>query len=172
MDMTSNSQSLLREALVPCHDAGIPIAASAGNRQEGGSRPLAIPANWKFVMAVGAVNQRYDRWPNSAHGLKLNIFAPGAGITSLSGSSDWGYQVLSGTSQASPHVAAVMAIIVGNEGYQKLKTGQDVYDRIIANKIDEVTVDSDMNDRGTPRYLLQTGINNPKRGINPYAGIP
>lgn len=67
------------------------------------------------------------------------------------------YDYASGTSMATPHVAGVMAIIMGYEGHSKL-SAQDVYDRLNANAIPVVNLDEELLRAGLTTNLLQTGI--------------
>lgn len=161
-------------AVKACTDAGIPIAAAAGNK---GEEQFWLPARWKNVMSVGAVNMSYIRYQGgitgeSAHSAKLNIFAPGVGVEGLGNWSDSAFEVYTGTSQATAHVSGVMATIMGYEGFKKLAKVSDVYDRITLNQIEAVFADADMVKRGTPVHLLQSGYGNPKRDPrHPYYGF-
>ena len=76
---------------------------------------------------------------------------------------------------ASPHVAGVMAIIIGYEG-SKINGGpaSKVYDRLKANMLTGITTGFPQNpsDVRTQNNFLQTGINAKKNPNDPYAGIP
>lgn len=86
------------------HD--VVVVAASGN--EGAATP-SYPANYASVIAVGAT----DVWDVPAdfsnHGWGLEVVAPGVDILSTITGSDYGFK--SGTSMASPHAAAVAALI-------------------------------------------------------------
>jgi subtilisin family serine protease len=134
------------------------------------------------VFSVGAVDMLYNRWNSwgggSNYGRKLNIWAPGKEIHSSWVDADDPtdialYKWNSGTSMATPHVAGVMALFMGYEGYQNLPNAEMVYDRIRANQIDAVYMDDRLLGSGTTTMLLQNGMRNELRSSqHPYDGIP
>lgn len=72
------------------------------------------PARTRHAITVGATDSSDKRWawPNeygSNYGQCVDIFAPGADITSASHTSDYGETVKTGTSMAAPHVSGVVA---------------------------------------------------------------
>lgn len=135
----------------------------------------------KEVFSVGAVDIDYKRYQNgrgpkgSNYGKAMNIWAPGHNIFSAyidpknPRTTDI-YQAISGTSQASPHVAGVAAIMLSYEGYKKIGVDM-VYRRLVANQIDAVTSDDVLKAAGTTTMLLQSGIGTHKNSGPPYAGI-
>jgi subtilisin family serine protease len=115
-------------------DKGIVVVAAAGNS----SLPVCDqPAAEGRLLCVGAVDKRRSRSFFSNFGDGLGIVAPGGSgvpITDediLSTWNDGGYEELAGTSQASPHVAGVAALLV-SLGLR----GQDVVQRILATARD------------------------------------
>lgn len=106
--------------------AGVLVVAAAGN--EASSLP-GYPASYEGVLSVSAVNAQRQITAYSNFGAQIDIAAPGGdnsvdlngdgypdGVLSTGGSStgselDYAYTFLSGTSMASPHVAAVLALM-------------------------------------------------------------
>ncbi|KAJ3273066.1 serine protease [Terramyces sp. JEL0728] len=88
---------------------GIAFAVAAGNRKEVACS--GSPQQSQLVLTVGAT----DKFDNLAEftnfGPCVNIYAPGTDIVSVS--LDAGSKVQDGTSQAAPHAAGQMAIILG-----------------------------------------------------------
>ena len=96
----------MKWALKEAYDAGIIIVAAAGN--DGG--PVNFPAKYDEVIAVAAVDRNGKLANFSSHGPEIAISAPGVGIYSTFLNNQ--YAVLNGTSQASPLVAGICALIL------------------------------------------------------------
>ncbi len=82
------------------------VVAAAGND---GKATVMFPAGYPGVMAVGAITPTNDRATFSTYGSHLSVVAPGVDIysTFLGG----GFQFITGTSQAAPHVSGVASLI-------------------------------------------------------------
>ena len=105
-------------------EAGVICVVAAGNRGEDGRASITVPGNAPTAITVGASDGEDTIAPFSSQGpsgtiqsptlphfgLKPDLVAPGVGIRST-----WlygAYQVLDGTSMASPYVAGLAARIV------------------------------------------------------------
>jgi len=106
--------------------AGRVVVASSGNN---GAPACEQPSASEGLLCVGAVDDNGIRTSFSSFGTGLGLMAPGENV--LSTFADNGYTRISGTSQASPHVAGVAALLVG-----KGLRGPDVVNRILATTRD------------------------------------
>ncbi len=103
-----NSPSF-RKAVRLAVKQGLIITASAGNngRNSGG---IDAPARYPGTIAVAATTRRNRIASFSSRGRGIDVSAPGENI--LSTSLHCGYQVMSGTSMAAPHVAGGAALLL------------------------------------------------------------
>jgi thermitase len=90
---------------------GAVIVAAAGNGGvDGVGDPFAEnPANCAHVIAVGAIDQNDNRATFSNYGAAVGLAAPGVNVYSTDFIGQYGN--VSGTSPATPHVAAVAALL-------------------------------------------------------------
>jgi len=99
--------SVLEEAVEYAHNLGCVIVAATGNN----SSSVSYPAGYPEVIAVAATDSNDQRASFSNYGPEVDVAAPGVSIRSTYW---WGgstYEWLNGTSQASPHVAGLAALI-------------------------------------------------------------
>ena len=129
-----------RDAVAQLKEYGAVLVAAAGNS---GGGPVEYPAAYSAtdsnVIAVSALNDQNERAPFSSRGPEVTVSAPGAGIVSalpnyavtLTGSGKaLMYDVLDGTSQAAPAVAAVTAMLWAQSLHL---TAADVRAKIVAS---------------------------------------
>ena len=108
--------------------AGVVVVIAAGNN----SLPKCENPDVDGIVCVGAVDVTGTRSAFSSYGSKVDLMAPGG--SGLGGSSEdvlstyihSGYESIAGTSQATPHVAGVAALLVSLG-----LSGQDAANRII-----------------------------------------
>ncbi|MFQ5909444.1 MAG: S8 family serine peptidase, partial [Thermoplasmata archaeon] len=94
-------------------DNGTLLVAASGNN---GANGVIYPAKYDTVIAVGATNSGDTRASFSNYGNELELVAPGVSIISCRRQTPPGpgspyYQNMDGTSQATPHVSGVAALM-------------------------------------------------------------
>ncbi len=138
-------------------DAGRVVVAASGND---GLPACGQPSAGGRLLCVGSVDENRQRSFFSNFGAGLGLVAPGGsalfGRDILSTFNDGGYAELAGTSQATPHVAGVAALLV-----EKGLTGQAAVRRILATA-------SDAGPAG-PDEMYGAGIVNARAAVS---GLP
>lgn len=118
----------LHDAIKYAYDRDIVIVSAAGN--DNTERP-GYPAAYPEVIAVAATNPSGEKASFSNFGDYVDVAAPGESIASTYPGSQ--YAALSGTSMASPHVAALAGLI---RSLNPNLTNTEVTDLITSNAID------------------------------------
>lgn len=107
------------------------VVAATGN--EGNhDEPVAYPASFPGVVAVGAVDQQGKVWDKSNRGPQVTLVAPGVGIYSAGSKSTSDYSFSDGTSDSTAYVSAIAALI--RSKYPNLSAGQ-VINRMIKSAV-------------------------------------
>ncbi|MEJ7623861.1 MAG: S8 family serine peptidase [Pyrinomonadaceae bacterium] len=116
MSLGGGASAALDTAVNNSINAGVSYAVAAGNSNVDacGSSPARAAA----AITVGSTTNTDARSSFSNFGTCLDIFGPGSSITSSWFTSDTATNTISGTSMASPHVAGVVALYLGQNGHQ------------------------------------------------------
>lgn len=123
VDLMSNSwggggrSEALYDAIKRASDKGIIFTAAAGNSSSNNDSTPSYPASYDVpnVVSVAALTAQNDLAYFSSYGRNtVHIAAPGHNI--LSTLKGGGYEVMSGTSMATPHVSGVLGLLIAKEG--------------------------------------------------------
>ena len=147
MSLGGGASQALDEAVRNSIRAGIVYVVAAGN--EDADACGSSPARVDEALTVGATDRRDRRADFSNHGRCVDLFAPGAEITSAWHTGDGATNTISGTSMAAPHVAGVVA--------QLLQRQPQAGPADIAKAVQAATVSGRVGDpkSGSPNRLLQ-----------------
>lgn len=119
-------------------EQGVLVVVAAGNSGEE-QNPVITPASCNFTTGVGAIDQKGLKAPFSSYGDFVDIAAPGVEIWSTLpplrslDSPHLGYGPASGTSMASPFVAAAAALLAGRHADW---TPAQIEERLLSTAID------------------------------------
>jgi thermitase len=118
----------LHDAIKYAYDRDIVLVSASGN--DNTERP-GYPAAYPEVLAVAATNASHERASFSNYGDYVDVAAPGESIASTYPDSQ--YAALSGTSMASPHVAALAGLV---RSLNPNLTNKEVMDLLTKNAVD------------------------------------
>ncbi|MCY0868829.1 MAG: S8 family peptidase [Desulfurococcus sp.] len=133
-----SDSSVLRDASYWAYLQGAVQVVAAGNSGDGNpsTNNVGYPARYPWVIAVTAVDSSGNTPTWSSDGSEVDVAAPGVNIYSTYPNKRYAY--LSGTSMATPHVSAVVAVIEALR-YAAGKSWLDfdaIYDVITSTAID------------------------------------
>lgn len=120
---TTGDSTFLEDAILAASRDGILSVAAAGNVPENNDVSPSFPANYATVVSVAATDTDESLWAGSAFGRRsVHVAAPGAEIYSSVPPSKYGYKT--GTSMATPVVAAIAALVLSQRSLtpDELKT--------------------------------------------------
>jgi subtilisin family serine protease len=143
MSLGGSANDAVDDAVRRLVSDGVTVVVAAGN--DGQDASGYSPARVGEALTVGATGRDDTRASWSNHGASLDLFAPGAEITStwVKGRT----RTLSGTSMASPHVAGAAALLLSQEA--------TLTPDAIALELTQVSVDGRVGaELGSPDELL------------------
>lgn len=111
----------VRKSIQYAESKGIPTFVAAGNA--GNTKEIFYPANYPEAIAIGAIDQNFNRASFSNTGNELDFMAPGVDIFSTV-PDNW-YATLSGTSMACPFAVGVAALVLSYVRHGKAKIKLD-----------------------------------------------
>jgi serine protease len=135
----STKVAAVSNAIAYARSKGVVVVAAAGNERASGS-PTSYPGADEGVIAVAATDSADKVASYSNQGGYVDVAAPGTAIISTYPTSLGGYAVMSGTSMASPHAAAVAALL---KGYHPALTPDQVERAMETSAIDLGTAGKD-----------------------------
>ncbi|MBL7254309.1 S8 family peptidase [Paractinoplanes lichenicola] len=146
---SSEKVTAVSNAITYARSKGVVVVAAAGNERAQGS-PTSYPAADAGVIGVAATDSADKVASYSNAGSYVDVAAPGSNILSTYPTalgSKTGYASMNGTSMASPHVAAVAALL---KAYQPALTPDQVQSALETSAVDLGTKGRD-NDFGYGR---------------------
>ncbi len=113
MSLSGEYSEAIDQAVQRAYEEGVVVVAAAGNG--GGNADTNYPAALDNVISVGSVAKNNQAYAGSNVGETVDLVAPGVSVISTSLAGDLGdesgyYTSGTGTSYATPHVAAVAAL--------------------------------------------------------------
>ncbi|MHA7139658.1 cell wall-binding repeat-containing protein [Rossellomorea arthrocnemi] len=127
---------VIEYALKYAHDHGVTVVAATGND---GMEEISYPGSSKYVVSVGATNNMDLVSDYSNFGNGIDLVAPGTDIPSLV--PDGNVTYMSGTSMATPHVAAVAGLLLSHDA--GLTPAQ--VERVLTRTAVDITFDEEDN---------------------------
>lgn len=144
MSLGGGASSATDSAVARLTQAGVTTVVAAGNDNSNACN--YSPARASSAITVGSTTSNDSRSSFSNYGNCLDIYAPGSSIKSTW--SNGGYNTISGTSMASPHVAGVAALYLANNPNASVSQ--------VTNAITDAATPNKVSDAksGSPNLLL------------------
>ncbi|MDX3006782.1 S8 family peptidase [Kribbella solani] len=159
MSLGGGADDALDAAVKASIGAGITYAVAAGN--EGTDACQSSPAREPLAITVGATDAQDQRATFSNFGKCVDLFAPGADITSVGITGPDATAKMSGTSMATPHVAGGIALYLADHPDA---TPADVTKALVTNSTPDKVGDPGT---GSPNKLLYLGKPDPATTTHP-----
>ncbi len=130
---SSDPGTAVHNKIIELYNAGITLVAAAGNDGDGDptTTEMGYPAAYPEVIAVAATDKDDTLASFSNSGDYIDFAAPGVSVYSTY--KGGGYDTLSGTSMATPHVSGLVALYLAMGG---TRDPSAVYDWLKANALD------------------------------------
>jgi membrane-anchored mycosin MYCP len=153
----NRDEPAVRAAIAFAMARDVVVVAAAGNSYDQGN-PVPYPAAYEGVIGVGAIGPDNVRQDYSQVGPYVDVVAPGGDVTVAW--PDGRYSVQSGTSYATPFVAAAAALV---RDYRPDLTAREVARRIVAT--------ADPAPGGDRSEAYGNGVVNPYRAVTETVGL-
>ena len=157
----NQEKQALQAACEAAYNAGVLIVAAAGNTF---GQEVNYPAAFDSVIAVTATDRDNIPADFSPESIKIELSAPGKDIYSTARVSKGGYNTLSGTSQAAPHVTGVAALILSSGNLEDMNNDGEINNKDLRIKL-QVSV-NDL-DRAGKDELFGYGLVNADEAVTP-----
>ncbi|KNE72117.1 hypothetical protein AMAG_20540 [Allomyces macrogynus ATCC 38327] len=148
MSLGGSYSAALNSAVKAATASGVVFAVAAGNENQNACN--TSPASEPSAITVGATTKTDTRSSFSNYGSCLDIFAPGSSITSTW--NNGGTNTISGTSMASPHVAGVAALLIGQNPTASAST---IVSKLISNSTPSVVKSGGSGSPNKLAYVAQ-----------------
>ncbi|KAF9528337.1 serine proteinase 2 [Crepidotus variabilis] len=114
MSLGGNANTALDDAVTTLIASGVHVVVAAGNESRDAKN--VSPARVAAAITVGASDITDAMASFSNFGPIVDVFAPGVSVLSAWKGSNTATNVISGTSMATPHVAGLVAYLIGKDG--------------------------------------------------------
>lgn len=165
MSLGGGASTATDNAVQGAVSAGVTMVVAAGNDNSNACN--YSPARAANAITVGSTSSNDYRSSFSNYGTCLDIYAPGSSITSAWYNSNSATNTISGTSMASPHVAGVAALYLGNNtNASPAQVQSAIENAAVSGKVSDAKT-------GSPNLLLQNfaaGGGNPDPDPDPDPG--